>query len=390
MQVHKRSRTPSGGIVLVLTPENPDDIWCVYNLLAEGDEIIVFTSRKVKKENADTGAVKQEVKKFNIHLSIERITYASSDDDLQVSGKNLTDNPYVKVRGSSNTFWTSNQIGQYHTAEIRVHSKITLTKRDWNSYYSDKLKEATDVTNQAEQAFLVLGNGRASLYFILKYLTKEAFTVTHNIPARKISNLRFSHHEKAVEAFFRTVTQRLSEVVNFDVTRTVVITGPCFTKNNFYEYLQANLVKLGHGQLHRHLKNFVVCGSTSADRRAIGEVLSNEAFAARISGQHYLEHNRAVDALRKRLEANDDTVAIGLDDVVHATELGAVECMLISEGLIRSGSTDQRKRVHRLIDDVKKQGARAFYFSDEHFSSEFLRNLTGVVALLRFVIEDLR
>ncbi|CDR96916.1 eRF1 domain 3 family protein, putative [Babesia bigemina] len=375
MQVHKRSRTPSGGIVLAVTAENPDDIWCIYNLLAEGDEIVVFTSRKVKRENVSSGAVSQEVKKFNIHLSIERITYASSDDDLQVSGKNISDNPYVKI-------------GQYHTAEIRLHSKITLTKQVWNSYYADKLREATDLAGQAEQAFLVLDTGKASLFLVLRYLTKEAFTITHNIPNRKISDIRYSHHQKAEESFFKAVIQKLHDSINFEVTRTVIITGPGFTKTSFYEYLRDNLIRLGYNDLHRHLKSFVVCGSTSSDRRAIGEVLSNESFAERLCSHHYVEHNRAVEALRKRLEANDDTVAIGLEDVIRATELGAVETVLISEDLIRKGSTETRKRVHKFIEDAKNQGARAFYFSDEHFSSEFLRTLTGVAALLRFDIGE--
>ncbi|ORM41882.1 Protein pelota -like protein [Babesia sp. Xinjiang] len=375
MQIHKRSRTPSGGIVLVLTAENPDDIWCIYNLLSEGDDIVVFTSRKVKTENVNTGTVRQEVKKFNIHLSIERITYACSDDDLQVSGKNLSDNPYVKI-------------GQYHTAEIRLHSKFTLTKNEWNSYYSDRLREVTEASTQAEQAFLVLDTGRASLYFVLRYLTKEAFTLTHNIPNRKISNLRYSHHQKAIDGFFKAVIQRLKETVNFDVTRTVVITGPGFTKTSFYEYMRENLSSLGYSDLQCHLKKFVVCASTSADRRAIGEVLSNETFAASICGQHYVDHNRAVESLRKRLEANDDTVSIGLEDVIRAVDLGAVESLLISDGLVRGGTTDTRKQVHTVIESVKNQGGRVLYFSDEHFSSSFLKNLTGVVALLRYVINE--
>lgn len=95
--------------------------------------------RKVKKESPLVASVKQEVKKFNIKLLIEvgrqpstpknvqRITYASSQDDLQVSGKNIADNPFVKVCFSRRIV-INMQIGQYHTAEIRLHSKITLKK----------------------------------------------------------------------------------------------------------------------------------------------------------------------------------------------------------------------------------------------------------------------
>ncbi|EDO08360.1 putative mRNA surveillance protein pelota [Babesia bovis T2Bo] len=375
MHVHKRFNNPSGGVTLVLTAENPDDIWCIYNLLSKGDEITVFTSRKVKKENVDTGAVSQQVKKFNIHLEIERITYACSEDDLQVSGRNLTDNPYVKV-------------GQYHTAEIRPHSKITLTKQLWNSYYNDKLREVTDISGKAEQAFLVLDNGRANLYFLLRYLTKEVFSLVHNIPNRKISNMRYSHHQKALEAFFKAIIQKLAETIDFEITRTVVITGPGFTKNSFYDYMCKELVSIGHSELHRHLNKFIVCGSTSSDRNAITEVMGNEQFAVTIFGQHYIEHNRAVDMLRKRLEANESTISIGIEDVAYATELGAVEKVLLSDELIRTGSTEVRTRVHKLIDNAKSQGARVLYFSDEHVSCSFLRNLTGIVALLRFAIEE--
>lgn len=376
MQIHHRSRLATGGIELALTAENPDDIWCIYNLLSEGDEIVVFTSRKVKKESPLVASVKQEVKKFNIKLLIERITYASSQDDLQVSGKNIADNPFVKI-------------GQYHTAEIRLHSKITLKKAIWNSYYNEKLNEVTNVTNQAEQTFLVVDSGKASLYFILRYLTKEAFSLTYNIPNRKISNLRFSHHQKAIENFYKAIIKKLCEAVNFDVTRTIVITGPGFTKTSFYNYIKENSSKLGYEVMNKNLKSFILCDSTSSDRRAIGEVLRNKAFVSRIHDQHYIHHNRAIDTLRKRLEDNDETVAIGLEDVCKAVQLGAVDSILITEYLIRNGYTEQRKHIHHILEDAKRHGGKVYYLSDEHYSSEFLTNLTGVAALLRMSIEGI-
>lgn len=374
MQIHKRTRLPTGGITLALTAEHPDDIWCIYNLLSEGDEIVVFTSRKVKRESLNGGSVKQEVKKFNIKLSIEKITYASSDDDLQVSGKNVSDNPYVKI-------------GQYHTAEIRLHSRFTLTKSTWSPYHNHRLNEATNLKNNAEQTFLVIDPGKASLYFILRYLTKEAFSITHNIPNRRTSSSRFSHHQKAIDSFHKALIKKLSETINFEVTRTVVLAGPGFAKTDFLSFLKENCAKLGYDTLNSNLKNFVVCDSTSSDQRAIGEVLSNQAFAAKIGDQHYLQHNRAIETLRKRLENNVDTVAIGIEDVIRAVELGAVETVLITEDKIRSGLTEERKRVLNLLEEASKQGGKVLYLSDEHFSSEFLRNLTGIVALLRQSIE---
>lgn len=377
MQIHKKSHLPNGGIVLSLTAENPDDIWCIYNLLSEGDEIVAFTSRKVKKENSNATSVKQEIKKFNIHLAIEKITYASSDDDLQVSGKNISDNPYVKI-------------GQYHTAEIRTHSKITLTKNNWNSYYNDKLNEITNFKNQAEQIFLVLDSGKASLYMILRYLTKEAFTLSYNIPHRKSSNLRHSHHDAAVENFFKAVIKKINDVINFEVTRSVVITGPGFTKNGFFDYLKENCSKLGYDTLNKNLKSFIVCNSTSSDQRAISEVLANQSFAAKINDQLYVQHNKAIEILRKRLEDNEDTIAIGVEDVLRAIELGAVDAIIITEDLIRHGLTERRKQIHKLIEDAKSQGGKVYYLSDKHFSSEFIKNLTGIAALLRLAIDDYR
>ncbi|KAK1444605.1 pelota like protein [Babesia gibsoni] len=339
MQIHKKSHLPNGGIVLSLTAENPDDIWCIYNLLSEGDEIVAFTSRKVKKENSNATSVKQEIKKFNIHLAIEKITYASSDDDLQVSGKNISDNPYVKI-------------GQYHTAEIRTHSKITLTKNNWNSYYNDKLNEITNFKNQAEQIFLVL--------------------------------------DSAVENFFKAVIKKINDVINFEVTRSVVITGPGFTKNGFFDYLKENCSKLGYDTLNKNLKSFIVCNSTSSDQRAISEVLANQSFAAKINDQLYVQHNKAIEILRKRLEDNEDTIAIGVEDVLRAIELGAVDAIIITEDLIRHGLTERRKQIHKLIEDAKSQGGKVYYLSDKHFSSEFIKNLTGIAALLRLAIDDYR
>lgn len=267
--------------------------------------------------------------------------------------------------------------------------KYDNSKAIWNSYYNEKLNEVTNVTNQAEQTFLVVDSGKASLYFILRYLTKEAFSLTYNIPNRKISNLRFSHHQKAIENFYKAIIKKLCEAVNFDVTRTIVITGPGFTKTSFYNYIKENSSKLGYEVMNKNLKSFILCDSTSSDRRAIGEVLRNKAFVSRIHDQHYIHHNRAIDTLRKRLEDNDETVAIGLEDVCKAVQLGAVDSILITEYLIRNGYTEQRKHIHHILEDAKRHGGKVYYLSDEHYSSEFLTNLTGVAALLRMSIEGI-
>jgi len=62
------------GGVLVLVPEDEEDMWHVYNLISVGDSVRASTIRSVTSESA-TGTTKKERVRLTLTLTIEDIDY---------------------------------------------------------------------------------------------------------------------------------------------------------------------------------------------------------------------------------------------------------------------------------------------------------------------------
>ena len=81
---------------MVLIPEEPEDMWHAYNLVAMGDSIKSTTIRKVKDESA-TGSSTANRVRTTLTISVENIEFDTSVCELRVNGRNIQENQYVKV-----------------------------------------------------------------------------------------------------------------------------------------------------------------------------------------------------------------------------------------------------------------------------------------------------
>ena len=134
----------------MLIPEEDEDMWHVYNLLQEGDGIRASTLRKVVTESA-TGSTGANKVRTMLTVAIESIDYGFDGCMLRVKGKNVEENQYVKM-------------GQYHTLDIELNRKFTLSKEEWDTYSLDRLDVACDPTKSADLAAIVMSEGSVHSY----------------------------------------------------------------------------------------------------------------------------------------------------------------------------------------------------------------------------------
>jgi len=80
--------------VVMLLEANSDDAWNIYNLLSPGDLIYGTCHRKIAKESL-TGLVKNERKKMNLLLKVEKFDYDPDTDLIRVLGINSKESPYI-------------------------------------------------------------------------------------------------------------------------------------------------------------------------------------------------------------------------------------------------------------------------------------------------------
>lgn len=87
-------RDKSGAVTLV--PEEMEDMWHAYNLIAKDDQLKASTIRKVVSESA-TGSTDKSSVRITLEISIESVEFDTQAGVLRVNGRNMTENKYVKV-----------------------------------------------------------------------------------------------------------------------------------------------------------------------------------------------------------------------------------------------------------------------------------------------------
>lgn len=77
-------------------PEEPEDMWHAYNLIAEGDAVTASTVRKVQTESS-TGSSTSNRVRTTLTIRVENIDFDTQACMLRLKGRNIVENQYVKV-----------------------------------------------------------------------------------------------------------------------------------------------------------------------------------------------------------------------------------------------------------------------------------------------------
>jgi protein pelota len=128
--------------MVTIVPEEAEDMFCVYNLLQQGDSLKSSTIRKVQKESS-TGSSTSEKLKITLTVTVEAVQFDPDSGMLRVKGRNITENEFVKMNA-------------YHTIDLEPNRKFTLKKACWDVVAMEMLDEACDPKNKADIGAVVM------------------------------------------------------------------------------------------------------------------------------------------------------------------------------------------------------------------------------------------
>lgn len=201
--------------------EETEDMWHVYNLIAQGDSIRASTFRKVTTEGS-TGSRQSTKIRLTLTLEVEDIDFDTQACRLRVKGRNKEENEHVKM-------------GAYHTIDIEANRKFTLTKLEWDTVTLERVELATDPSKSADVAAVVMQEGLANVVLISGSLTLVRAKIDISVPRKRRAAVQ--QHEKALNRFFEAVVQAILRHVNFDIVKCLQIASPGFTKDQFFELM---------------------------------------------------------------------------------------------------------------------------------------------------------
>jgi protein pelota len=138
-----------------------------------------------------------------------------------------------------------------------------------------------------------------------------------------------------------------------------------------------------------HRKKIIETHASTAYRGALREVLESPSVARLIKDTKASLEIAALDDFFQTLANKPERALYGPAHVFAAHDLGAIDTLLIADGLFRCADANARRRWVALVEEVEAGGGVARVFSSAHESGKQLGELTGVAATLRFPLPDL-
>lgn len=363
-------KTKEGSVKVA--PEESEDMWHLYNLISEDDEISSTTTRNILKETAIGTGSKTKIK-FTITIKVEKIEYDSEKSTLRLSGKNVQESEYIKM-------------GQYHTVSLELNQAIVIRKSCWDSIFIERLNEACNPASKAEIAAIVMQEGLAHICLLTQAMTITKLRIERNIPKKSQMN---QNHNKSIIRFFEDIYEGIKKSINFDMIKVVLIGSPGFLKDDFMEFFNKTAVERGDTLLLQNKSKFLKVHASSGHKNAIEQILVNPDVRNQLNDVKAVNEVKALERFYQVLSTDENRAVYGFRDVFHADTLLSIDELLVTDKLFKAANPATRSQYVSLVESVKSHGGKIFIFSSMHVSGEQLDQYTGIAATLRFPIASL-
>ncbi|CAG9114569.1 unnamed protein product [Plutella xylostella] len=358
---------------IALVPEEPEDMWHAYNLIAEADVVTASTVRKVQTESS-TGSSTSSRVRTTLTVRIETIDFDTQACVLRLKGRNIVENQYVKM-------------GAYHTLDLELNRKFTLQKTLWDSVALERVEQACDPAANADVAAVVMQEGLAHVCLITPSMTLVRSKIDITIPRKRKGFVQ--QHEKGLTKFYEAVMQGILRHVDFSIVKCVILASPGFVRDQFYDYMMQQAIKTDNKLLIDNKSKFLLVKASSGFKHSLKEVLQEPAVIAKISDTKAASEVKLLESFYTMLQLEPAKAFYGKRHVERACEAQAVETLMISDKLFRCQDVALRKQYVSLVDAVRENGGDVRIFSSMHVSGEQLDQLTGIAAILRFPMPEL-
>ncbi|KAJ3288785.1 hypothetical protein HK104_007959 [Borealophlyctis nickersoniae] len=361
----------SGSVTLL--PEEAEDMWHAYNLIARGDRLRSTTVRRVVSETA-TGSTDKSSVRITLTIQVEEIDFDTQAAMLRVKGRNIEENKFVKM-------------GAYHTIDLELNRNFTLAKEEWDVISLERIDSACDVTKHADVAAVVVQEGLANVCLVTQNMTIVRQRIETNIPRKRKGST--SMRDKGMEKFFEQILQAIVRHINFEVVKVLIIASPGFVKDALYEYIFANAVRTDNRMILENKSKFMLVHCSSGQKHALTEVLQQPEVQNQLSDTKYAQEVKTLERFYQMLASDPARAFYGFRHVSKASESGAVEILMVTDELFRSADIRTRRQYIDLVERVRSTGGTVLVFSSLHTSGEQLNQLTGVAAICSFPLPDL-
>ena len=342
--------------LIVLTPEDEDDLWALRRVTEPKDLFTTQTTRALKRQGEFIRPDKGERIPVRITLEVEKTSIDSSLGRLKVFGR-IVDASDESVKK-----------GAHHSFLITPEKKIELKKTVFSDQHLSIIKKAYS----SEPSFIILAADRreASIGRVkgthLKIITNiESFA---GGKAYSEGGAMQTYYNKILEALKASIREG----------EMIYLVGPGPTKNAL-----ANLLK----SLDKMAKRVIVVeGVDVAGEDGVRMALKSQSLQQLLKDHKIVKASQLVREVLQRIAKNDERVAIGIDEVAKAAEVGAVECLLVSDRAFAEEAKEEK--LVQILNMVESSRGQVYLLDSSTEVGLQISALGGIVGLLRFVMSN--
>ena len=314
------------GIIEVI-PETLDDLWHLSHIVEVSDNVSSKTTRRIQD---NTG------------------------DKLRLTG--------VITRGPEDLI----PLGSHHTLEVKLNTPLTIKKLKWPKWVLKRLKQAIDASKKLSAIIVVIEDDTATLGLMRQFGIEYYGPVKGNISGKRILD---KNRNKNIIKFYESIIDSINK---FDSIQNIIIAGPGFYKNDFYDYIKDK---------HKDLASKSIIESTGTGGRVgIHEVLKKGTVEKLTVENRVASEMGAINGLLEEIAQNSSKVAYGLDETTDAINLGAVERLFILDKMVATNNLGHQ------MDMVENMKGDVMVISSEHDGGKQLESLGGIAAILRYAL----
>ncbi|KAG8908152.1 Translation factor pelota [Tulasnella sp. 403] len=361
---------------VTLRPEDDEDMWHLYNLIQEGDEVRAPAVRRLVTTSS-TGSTDSQRVKLNLTIRVTSVHFSPSSASgstgagpstneqhatMQISGKVSQENRHVKM-------------GAHHTLDIEANRDVRITKVEWDSVSLARVEEACVEGRGADVGAIICGEGTAAICLLSEHMTVIRQRIEVPVPRKRMGSSTL--HDKASRSFFPP----------HNSLRVIVLASPGFTKDTLYEYIFSEATRTNNKALLSARNKFLRIHTSTHHVHSLVEVLKSPEVTSQLKETKFAREGLMLEKFFKTLASDELRAWYGPHHVMLAADRGAIGTLLITDELFRAKDPAERKKYVALVEAVQQKGGEVLQFSSMHESGHQLNQLTGIAALLTFPLD---
>jgi protein pelota len=341
--------------VIELLPETLDDLWHLSHIIEPGDLVSSRTTRRIQDTTGERLRSDRGIKKtFFIGIRVESIKFHKYTGKLRATG--------VIEKGPEDLV----PLGSHHTLDLKLKNSVKIQKERWTRWNQKRIKEAIKASKTPRALVVVIEDDVADMGILRQYGVEYYGPIIGGITGKRELQ---KNRQKILNDFYDEIINTIS---NFEGIEGIVIGGPGFWKNDFYQYLNEH---------YSDKSKISRLESTGAGGRAgIQEILQKGVLEEMATEGRIAQEMRLINQLLQEIGKASNMVTYGLNEVKNAAEAGAVKNLLVIDELLR------KEDVENIMDITENLGGKVMIISSEHEGGKQLSALGGIAALLRYAI----